>query len=277
METCLLNYFVLNNELKSVCDFNPYLFENFSPVYEVVRVEKGVPLFLDDHIQRFFDSCLLAGIVVNLSKQQIKKRIKALIESNSLKTGLIKFLYFIHPEAGEIFSAWVAPFFFPSANQYKEGVQIKTFKGERKNPHAKFANLEVRQQADAFIKKHGIYEVVLVNAKGWITEGSKSNIFFLKKHDSLLFTAHESLVLKGITRQKIFDLSTGNGLDIFESVFLAEELSDFDAAFITGTSPKVLPVRTLNDRAFDVNHAVIQFLKKEYDNLIENYIQTFSW
>ena len=45
METCLLNYFILNKELKSSCDFNPFLFKEGPAVYEVVRIIEQKPLF----------------------------------------------------------------------------------------------------------------------------------------------------------------------------------------------------------------------------------------
>ncbi len=277
MESCLLNYFVLNDELKSVCDFNPYIFEPFSPVYEVIRIEKSVPIFLEDHIKRFYDSCDIAGIAVPIKPQQIKKRIKALIDSNRMKTGLIKFLFFVHPQIGNLFSAWVAPFFFPSETQYQQGVRVKTFRGERENPHAKFANLSVRQQADNFIKNNKIYEVILINSKNLITEGSRSNLFFVKNNCNILFTPHEKLVLKGITRQKIIQLAVDNGLDVFESEFIKEELFEFNGVFLTGTSPKVLPVNSIDEQQFDVKNHIISFLQEKYSELIEKYIRSFSW
>ncbi len=277
MESSLMNYFIINNELRSTCDFNPYFFKNYKSVYEVVRVEKGVPLFIEDHIERFYNSGKLAGININISENRILVKIKALIESNRLITGLIKFIYQDAGDKNGMFSAWITPFYFPSKEQYNKGVELSVMHAERDNPSAKYANLSVRQKADEMIKKKNVFEVVLINNKNVITEGSRSNIFLLKKDLDLLFTPHENLVLKGVTRKKIFELAVKHGIDIFESEYYLNELPVFDTVFLTGTSPKVLPVRKIDDFEFDTENYILRFLQQEYDNLIAFYINNFRW
>ena len=56
MENCLLNHYILNAELRNSCDFNPDLLASGPGIYEVFRVIEGKPLFLDEHIDRFFRS-----------------------------------------------------------------------------------------------------------------------------------------------------------------------------------------------------------------------------
>ena len=148
---------------------------------------------------------------------------------------------------------------------------------ERDNPLAKYGNLNVRQKADEIIKLKNVYEVVLINSNNIITEGSRSNIFFLKKKHGLLFTPHDNLVLNGVTRKKIFELAINSGIDIFESEFTINELEKFDSLFLTGTSPKVLPVSSVDNIKFDTGSYVLRFLQKEYDNLIVSYVNNFSW
>jgi branched-chain amino acid aminotransferase len=276
MESCLLTYFVINDQIRSTSDFNPYFFENKKPVYEVLRIEQSIPLFLEDHLERFFQSCHLANLKPTFDESRIKKRLKALITYNNLKTGLIKFIFFKEQEK-EFFIAWITPFSFPTKRLYSEGITTAFLHAARKNPQAKFSNLNIRQQADNFIKENKVYEVLLVNKENVLTEGSRSNLFLLQKDLNILFTPHENLVLKGITRKKIIDLAIHEGIDIFESEFKKNELTDFDSAFITGTSPKVLPIKTIEHLTMDVHHPLIQLLKTKYDELIEDYLKVFSW
>jgi hypothetical protein len=180
MESCLMKYFVLNTELKNSCECNPALFEEAPSLYEVIRVEDGIPLFLEDHIKRFFQSGKLYNKTVPVTERQIVSRIKALIEANGLVTGLIKFIYLNHPVAGNLFAAWVTPFFFPSNEMALHGVDTLTLSGERHKPNAKISHQTVRRQADEIIKTKGVYEVILVNGNGVVTEGSRSNLFFVK-------------------------------------------------------------------------------------------------
>ena len=275
MENCLMNYFVVNAELKNSCEFNPGFFEASPSIYEVIRVQQGIPLFLEEHIKRFFKSSTLFGVNISVTESQIKSRIKAVIESNGLQQGLIKFIFLIHPDAGAIFAAWVTPFFFPSTETYQNGVEVISFQGSRNSPNAKVSHQMVRQQADQLIKERNVYEVMLVNNEGIITECSRSNIFFVK--DGALFTAKDNLVLEGVTRGKIIEMAFKSGINLFEREIKLSELSHFTSAFITGSTPKVLAIKKIDNQVFSVKNPVIQHLSKQYELLIADYQNKFRW
>lgn len=57
METALLKFFVLDDNLYSTCDFNLMFTENDVSIYEVVRVEKKIPL---SDLEKY-SSCFLSG------------------------------------------------------------------------------------------------------------------------------------------------------------------------------------------------------------------------
>lgn len=43
--------------------------------------------------------------------------------------------------------------------------------------------------------------------------------------------------------------------------------------FISGTSPKILPIKTVNSINFNADNNLIRKLMKEYDDEIEKYIK----
>lgn len=270
-----MNYYILDAELKNSCEFNPDLFEDIPSVYEVIRIETGIPLFLQDHIERFYQSLALSNYSCSITEKQIRSRLKALIEVNRVQTGLLKFVSINHLQAGNLFAAWIAPFFFPSADNYRLGVGMMSYRGTRENPNAKVSHQEIREKSNQLMKEHDVYEVMLLNQQGIITEGSRSNLFFVKQ--GILCTPHHSLVLKGVTRQKIIDVALHSGIDVFESTFGINEISDFEALFITGTTPKILPVNSVDKVSFQVSHPLVQHLSKKYNQLIERYLRNFSW
>jgi branched-chain amino acid aminotransferase len=50
-------------------------------------------------------------------------------------------------------------------------------------------------------------------------------------------------------------------------------LKDIDGLFMTGTSPKLLPISTIGDMAFEsASDAVIRALMKGYDDMLAEYI-----
>ena len=275
METALLNYFVLNDQLHSTCDFNPYVLEKGLSIYEVLRVEKGIPVFLQEHIGRFFSSARLEKLPVDLTPDFIRKAIRLLITENRMHQGNIKFLYHRNgPEEGR-FMAWVMPFFYPSAKHYRQGVKVAGMPGERHNPNAKKALYALRRKADRLIRQKKVWEVVYVNGQQHITEGSRSNIFFVE--GKKIVTPELSLVLPGITRGKVIQLAALNGFPVEETKIRIGEIARFDACFLTGTSPKVLPVAAFDARSFQVDNRVVRQLMQAYDELVDSEVRAFRW
>ncbi len=76
------------------------------------------------------------------------------------------------------------------------------FKIVRNNPNIKQYNHVYQQQVREFILKTNIYEALLRDDMNCITEGSKSNVFFIRKE--CVMTAPGEKVLKGITREKVY-------------------------------------------------------------------------
>ncbi|HVN59023.1 MAG TPA: aminotransferase class IV [Bacteroidales bacterium] len=76
---------------------------------------------------------------------------------------------------------------------------------------------------------------------GKITEGSHSNIFFVK--NNILLTHPESeYVLSGITRKNALAIARNLGIAVKEEAMDEKDLARTDEAFITNTSAEVTPV-----------------------------------
>jgi branched-chain amino acid aminotransferase len=259
-------YFVLNGEIKSVSEFVGS--ENDGGIYEVIRVEKGIPLFLDDHILRFFKSAEIAKISVSYSGHEIESFLKLLIQKNNFSKGNLlisfksnlKIFYISHK--------------YPTAENYSEGVNCGVLFAQRKNPNAKVFRTSVRQKANKLISENDFYEVLLVDNLGRITEGSRSNIFFVKENQ--IITPPGTGVLLGITRQKIIQLTKTLGFSFVEKEVLLDELSTFEAMFISGTSPKILPVKQVDKTIFNPQNEILQTLIKQYNLLVIKYLKAKS-
>ncbi|MBE0650400.1 MAG: aminotransferase class IV family protein [Bacteroidales bacterium] len=275
METALLNYFVRDDALHSTCDFTLTFSEKEISIYEVVRVESAAPLFLDAHLKRFYDSASLEGKEIDLHPELIKQSLKVLIEQNMLIFGNIKFLYRWGESGDYEFFAWIMPFFYPDPKQYKEGVCAEIMFAERPNPNSKKVMSGLIKRAEAQISQYKCFEVVYVNTKGEITEGSRSNIFFVK--DKQLVTPEMPSVLPGVTRAAIIELAHQNGITVTEKKIPLENLNEYSACFLSGTSPKILPVSRFHDRNFDVNNTLMQYFMGEYDKLCKKEKNDFRW
>lgn len=141
----------------------------------------------------------------------------------------------------------------------------------RPDPNLKQVSISdsIRTRISQLLENKDVFEILLVNEQGVITEGSKSNFFLIK--DEKLYTAPDALVLKGITRQYVIQIARREGIECVFRKILPMELGDAQAAFICGTSPKILPVHEIDHHIFDENEKTMRFLMQQYDQEITKY------
>lgn len=242
-------------------------------IYEVFRVISGYPLFVDDHFNRLEKSLKKSGIdYSHKTVDELKQQVKELCKLNNKYFGNVE-LRVIVSESNLVtrFLGFI-PHYYPEPVHYIEGVKLSIIEAERKNPNVKAKFTNTRLKANAYLQKTGLYEVLLVNNNEQLTEGSKSNLFFIK--DKEIYTAPDELVLCGITRLNVIRLLKRMHYKIIYKAIKFKELDKFDAAFICGTSPGVLPVSTIESTNFNVSNAILQNIIIHYNDQISNYISS---
>lgn len=258
----LHKYFVFNNEIQPNRLFVPS--ENEGGIYEVLRVNQGVPLFLEDHLERFYQSALIAGKTIRFSINQIEFLLNGLIKKNNIDEGNVLI------SCKENLKAFYIPHKYPSEEIYKTGVNCGILKAERDNPNAKVFQTSVRAQANKMLEENSYYEVLLVNHENFITEGSRSNVFFWD--GGKIITPPAQKVLLGITRNKVIQLALDIGLTVSEEDISLENLISYSTAFLSGTSPKILPINYVGKISFDPQNLTVRTLMQKYDELMVHYI-----
>ena len=242
-------------------------------IYEVLRVVDGIPLFIEKHLKRLHSSALLLNKILPFSVSEFKNLINTLINENKVFIGNVKISVFYNENENPVFSIiGFIPHAYPSADEYQFGVKTVSSINQRLNPNAKVQNTKLRNELNEFMHSEKAYEAVLVHPDGYITEGSRSNLFFILKNR--IFTAPDHQVLSGITRENVIELCRVSGYDLELSPVYYKDLEKADAAFITGTSPKVLPIRQIDNLEFRLPHPIISDLLEKFNKLIIDYIQT---
>ena len=216
-----------------------------APVYEVIRVMDGIPLFVDGHLERLFTSLTLLQIDHDYTALQFISAILKLVHETGIRDNNIRLeVGFIKEKTLAWVLYWVESV-YPDKTVYEKGVFTVTETITRENPHAKIYRDEYARKISNIRRDTGAFEVILVKENGVITEGSRSNLFFVK--EDVIYSAMESDVLKGITRNKIKTLT---GFNFVEKNITVNELSDFDACFLTGTSIHILPIFMIDDVSY---------------------------
>jgi branched-chain amino acid aminotransferase len=275
MDEPIGRYYICNDSLSAIESLGDVARLLGDSVYEVIRVEKKTPLFIEDHIARLNRSAGLFGNKEIFHLKKIRKLVAILISKSDFSSGNIKIAYGeTKGKSKKILLIYFIKSRYPKSDMYKNGVRIGVLRGERESPDIKQSDTPVRKKADAVLTEGRYYEVILENKAGYITEGSRTNIFLIK--DDILYTPPTRDVLSGITRQKVIEISKRNSIPLFEKSIARSDLSKFDTLFLTGTSAKLLPIRHVEDISFAVDHLLLRHLMKLYDESIASYIEDFS-
>ena len=240
-------------------------------IYEVIRVINNVPLFYEDHLKRLESSFRLMEKPFSYSYDKIKEYLTKLIEANKIENGNIKLTFDIKTDTMKVFSI---KHNYPNENLYKTGVKTILFHGERTNPNAKVVDSSFREKVTEEINKASAFEAILVNNSGFITEGSKSNIFLIK--EDKLYTSPLEDVLPGVTRGRIINLAKSLGIKVEEKNINYKDIENFDAMFISGTSPKILPISSVDNIQLSIDNEMMQVLIKEFNEEIKKYVNKFK-
>jgi len=264
-----MDYIITNKGILSPSEMKVLQFDSDRSVYEVIRIIDGVALFIEDHFARLKTSMKISGLNLEMELDKFGQNIAKLIQLNQKLNGNVKFI--LSMVKNEIqWSYSFIPHSYPVAIDYQKGVSTGLLFAERENPNAKVIQNNIREIANKMIVCDNLYEVLFADRNGLITEGSRSNVFFVKSNR--FYTSPASQVLVGITRQKVMECLVELGFLCIEEAVATSEINDFDAVFLTGTSPKVLPVNCIGLNQFPVNNFFVRQLISKYNSIIEKYI-----
>ena len=272
MKECAGSYFIKNGVTLPVEEFDNKMIYEGESIYEVIRMVRGVPLFFNDHYKRLIGS-ILNRKRTNLSTfNNLLRNIKVLTEIEKPEEANLKIVFnYNSPES--CYLVYLIKAVYPTDLQYKEGVKGTLFRAERSDPESKVVHSGLKSAIEAKLESENAYEALLVNDKNLITEGSRSNIFFIK--NKTLYTAPDNLVLGGITRKHLIALCNESGIEVCYQCVNADEIQNYDSVLMSGTSPILLPFKHVDDCEFIVENGAVEKLRNMFMLKAEQSINDF--
>jgi len=261
MNECYGKKFILNGDLQLAELFDNSLVYEGDSIYEVIRMVKGSPVFFHDHMERLAISVKLQRKEHLADVPSLRKAIIYLTRSDRKKEANIKIVFNYNNGSANYLVYFIEPM-YPSEEQYKKGVKGILFYAERKDPESKVINHKLRSSIYHKLIHEGGYEALLVNKNNLITEGSRSNIFFLK--GETLVTAPDNVILNGITRKHILEICRENHIKVELTCVKVEDISEYESVFMTGTSPMILPFYCIDNKFFNVRLPLMERLRNFY-------------
>ncbi|GJM75675.1 hypothetical protein HMSSN036_78910 [Paenibacillus macerans] len=146
-----------------------------------------------------------------------------------------------------------------SEEAYKTGLKAVSVSTRRNVPDAlnpKIKSLNYLNNVLVKIQSNlaGAGEAIMMNAQGYVTEGSGDNIFIVK--NGVITTPPCYLgALEGITRQAIIEICERKGYKLKEEPFTLHDVYVADEVFLTGTAAEVIAVREVDGRIIGEGHA----------------------
>jgi len=234
-------------------------------VFEGVRAynaERGTAIFrLQEHTDRLFRSAHILGMGMPYDKGVINEAIRAVMRDNGLESGYIRPMCFYGAEGMGLradklqthvmVAAWAWGAYMGEEN-LKRGIRVRTSSFTRH--HVNIMMCKAKANANYLNSMlalnealaSGCDEAMLLDAEGYVAEGSGENIFIVR--DGKIYTPELTSALDGITRDTIITLAGEIGVPVVEKRITRDEVYIADEAFFTGTAAEVTPIREVDGR-----------------------------
>lgn len=234
-------------------------------IYEVIRFEKGVAIFMEDHLERIIKSARESDLAISFTEKDIYNKYNS---QNFNDDKIIN----VRIEVDE--NGYSLNFTEPvktNSQMYIDGVNVKTVMQERKNPNVKSSEQSYFSRLSEQYKGQNIFEFILYD-NNILKEGTRSNFFGVK--EGKIYTQDNKAVLMGVTRKKVFMLAESLNIPICYDDIYFDKMADMDAFFITGTSIGVMPIGKIDDANFaSARNETLVKLRNAYDNYVKEYIK----
>ncbi len=237
-------------------------------VYETLRVVHGNPYFIKQHCARLLASAGVIALEHPFSSQLIETSIRELITKNSAETCNVKVMLLggPTPSAARFYIQCLSPL-FPDRKLYSSGAHFITYKYQRDFPGAKTLNMLPSYLAYRQAKQSGAYDALLMNDQGNITEGTRTNFLCIK--EETIISPPEEQILPGIMRAAVLDFAQKHGFKLKYQTISLNDLGLYDGAFVTSTSSKILPVRSIDSHIFGPIPTKLAVLIKQFSSYLD--------
>jgi len=223
---------------------------------------KGSAIFrLPEHVDRLFGSAHIAMMQISYEKKQVTDAIVETVRVNRLEACYIRPLVYIgygamglYPGENPIrmaIAAWPWGTYLGD-EALTNGIRAKVSSFTRHHVNVAMTRAKISGYyvnsilAKREVKADGYDEAILLDADGYVSEGSGENIFIVRKGQ--LKTTPLTSILEGITRNSVIQLARERGIPVVEERFTRDAMYVADEVFLTGTAAEIAPVREIDGR-----------------------------
>ena len=226
-------------------------------LYETVRSYGGRVFRLDRHLARLMGSAQYLGLAAQLDPVEMEKAIYMALEANEMEDARIRLTIgagegergLSPPASGRVTTVVVVEKLAVPARLYEVGVTAATVNTRRNSqsplPAIKSLNFLEGLISHVEAEARGADEAIMLNDKGFLSEGSSSNLFLVVA-GGLVTPSADSGILPGVTREAVLELARDLGIETVEGQIPPSELLRAEEVFLTTSVREVVPVVTVD-------------------------------
>jgi 4-amino-4-deoxychorismate lyase len=234
-------------------------------VFETFRWKSSPPVYIKEHVQRMKHGAELLQIPFP-GEKRVMETVEDSVNASGLHDAYVKVCLL---SSGPLKFSTLASggHLLVVAREYepakeKMNAHVVSFKQESSSPLHRVKSLNylenvlARREADDLNFDEGIF----LNEKDEVTEGSATNIFWVK--DNTLFTpAVDCGLLPGVTRMAMISFAGGLGLKIKEGRFSLKDLLSSEVAFLTNALIGAAAITEIDDKKLRLDKKTFERLK----------------
>lgn len=257
------NMYYLNEKMYNESPVGEDFFYGLS-LFETIMGYKKRLIFLDEHLKRLENSMKFLGIDKKIEKDYLYSFI------NNERNLNDEFMLKIQVSSEKIFVK-IENF---SHRYFENGIKLVNIEKYYQNEigFLKSGNYLLNILARKEVLEKNGFEGVFKNRNNIITEGTISNIFFIK--DNIVFTPSLDLnILDGIIRKKIIEILQKNSIKVQEGHYTTKNLLEADSIFVSNSLMKLgcLWVSEYENTKYKKSE-IIHLVEKEYFKLVKSMI-----
>ena len=257
-------------------------------IWEGIRLHHSKLIFIDEHLERLFNSAKGISLEITLSKKEIIMEIEKVLSKNNMTDDVHirliisrgdKITPYQNPNAnvGPINFVIIPEYKKTDPKTYSDGIVIGQVPIIRPSKNILSTHYNTLSKLNCILasieaNRLGFDEGIMNDPNGNISTCNSTNLFFIKNKEVL--TSNGEYCLNGITRNKAIEICNLNNIPCLEKNFTYDDIKDCDEAFVTGTFAGIIPVSRIEQRGLRSTNSdsIVNKIRLLYNKRIQENI-----
>lgn len=248
---------------------NDLLIQRGYGIFDYLRVVDNKPLFVEDHLDRLYQSAAIMHMEVPQSKESILKIVLELVAKNDMPYSGLKLIvsggdssdgYSLEKPRLTIIQQ---PLPVPSNSFSVNPFILMSHPFQRQLPQVKTTDYLMAIYLQPKLKAFGGHDILYTN-DGMLRECPRSNFFLISEQGHIVTPKDD--ILKGITRKNILASARENGIEVEERPIALEEIKTAKGAFIASSTKRIIPISKIDESVIATDSPI---LEKVFNMLVQ--------